>query len=174
MSGNPNKLKAVLIAAGLMTFVSITPIVNLINVACCAGVILGAFVGTYVYYKDLSRVGAIINYKDGVMIGILAGIITAIIYTGVILVYQLFSSGNMFTDMANDFEKLGFPLSPEFYKVIDHFSDETNKYGFSPTMTVISLVLYLILYPLFGSLGGLLAVTIFKKKQQPLNNNVIG
>ena len=174
MSGNPNKLKAVLIAAGLMTFVSITPIVSLINAACCAGIILGAFVGTYIYYKDLSRVGMVINYKDGVMIGILAGIITAIIYTGVILLYQLFSSGNMFTEMANDFEKLGFPLSPEFYKVIDHFSDETNKYGFSPTMTVISLVLYLILYPLFGSLGGLLAVTIFKKKQQPLNNNVIG
>lgn len=168
MNSAPNKLKPVLIAAGLMTFISVTPIVSAINLLCCAGIVLGAFAGTYFYNKDLKKANLKIDYKDGVMIGILAGIISAIIYTGFVLLIQLYSEGNLFTEMANDFEKMGFQLSPEFYKVMDYFSDESNKHGFSPTLTVISLVLYLILFPLFGSLGGLLAVSIFKKKQQSL------
>jgi hypothetical protein len=169
MNNSPNKLKPVLIAAGLMTFLSVTPIVSTINLLCCAGIVLGAFAGTFFYYKDLAKVNLQIVYKDGVMIGILAGIITAIIYSGFVLLIQLFSESNLFTDMSNDFEQLGFELSPEFYKVMDYFIDESNKYGFSPTLTVISLVLYLILFPLFGALGGLLAVSVFKKKQQSLS-----
>jgi hypothetical protein len=128
--------------------------------------VLGAFVGTHSYYKDMVKSNLNIEYKDGVMIGVLAGIITAIVYSGFVLIIQLYSEGNLFSDMVNDVEKMGFQLSPEFYKVIDYFSKESENYGFSPTMTLISLVLYLILYPLFGSLGGLLAVSIFKKKQQ--------
>lgn len=169
MNNSPNKLKPVLISAGLMTFISVMPFISAINLICCAGIIIGAFAGTFSYYRDLSKLNLKIEYKDGVMIGILSGIITAIIYTGFVLLIQLYSQGNLFTDMANDFEKLGFQLTPEFYKVIDYFSDETNKYGFSPTLTVVSLVLYLILFPLFGSLGGLISVSIFKKKQQSLS-----
>jgi hypothetical protein len=169
MNNNPNKLKPVLIAAGLMIIISITPFISAINVFCCAGIIIGALIGTFSYYKDLQKANLLIDYKDGVMIGILAGIITAIVYTGFVLIIQLYSEGNMFTDIANDFEKLGFQLSPEFYKAMDYFSGESNSYGFSPTLTIVSLALYLILFPLFGALGGLFGVSIFKKKQQSLS-----
>lgn len=170
MNNSPNKLKPVFISALIMTLLSVTPIVSLINLFCCAGVIIGGFVGAYVYNNDLRKSNGLIQYKDGVMIGILSGIITAIIYTGVLLLYQLYSDTNMFIEMSTELEKLGIQLSPEFYNGIDYFNDEVNQFGFSPTLTIVSLVIYIIIYPLFGAIGGLLAVSIFKKRQPTQTN----
>lgn len=164
---SPNKLKAVIVAAGVMTFLSVTPLVSMINMLCCAGVILGAAAGVYTYNKEVVNFGRVLEIKDGVMIGILGGIITAIIYTGFFLAIQLFSEGNMFTDMSADLEKFGFPISPEYYSVMDHFNDETREYGFSPTLTGITLLLNLIIYPLFGAIGGLLTSNLLRKKHTP-------
>ncbi len=164
---SPNKLKAVIVAAGVMTFLSVTPLVSMINMLCCAGVILGAAAGVYTYNKEVVNYGGMLEIKDGVMIGILGGIITAIIYTGFFLAIQLFSEGNMFTEMSADLEKFGFPISPEYYSVMDHFNDETREYGFSPTLTGITLLLNLIIYPLFGAIGGLLTSNLLRKKHTP-------
>jgi hypothetical protein len=163
---SPNKIKAVVIAAGVMTFLSVTPLVSMINMLCCAGVLLGAAAGVYVYNKDVQNFGKTLELKDGAMIGILSGIITAIIYTGFFLAIQLFSEGNMFTEMSSDLEKFGFPVSPEYYQVMDHFNDETREYGFSPTLTGVTLFLNLVIYPLFGAIGGLLTANILRKKNQ--------
>lgn len=163
---SPNKLKAVAIAGAVMTLLSVTPLVSIINLFCCAGVIIGAAAGVYTYNRDVINLGRILEIKDGVMIGILGGIITAIIYTGFFLSIQLFSEGNMFTEMSSDLEKFGMPVSPEYYQVMDHFNDETRKYGFSPTLTGVTLLLNLIVYPLFGGLGGLLTANLLRKKQQ--------
>ena len=168
MNSGPNKLKAVMIAAFVMTFLSVTPLVSIINLACCAGVILGAASGVYFYNRDLLAVNKIIEYKDGVMIGILGGIITAIVYTGFFLAMQMFYEGNMFTEITGDFEKYGFPVSPQYHEVMEYFSSETSEYGFSPSLTGITLLLNLIIYPLFGAIGGLLTVSIFKRKQKQI------
>ena len=165
MNNSPNKLKAVFISALVMTLLSITPILSLINLFCCAGVIIGGFAGAYFYNNDLKKVNGFIEYKDGVMIGILSGIVTAVIYTGVLLLYQLYSETNLFIEMTTELEKLGVQLSPEFYKGMDYFNDEINQYGFSPTLTIVSLFIYMIIYPLFGAIGGLLAVSLFKRIQ---------
>ena len=65
-------------------------------------------------------------------------------------------------DYLRKFEEMNLP--PEFYEEINKLSNEYNQYGYSPTMTIIALAMHLVLFPLFGALGGMIGVSVFKKK----------
>ena len=59
----------------------------------------------------------------------------------------------------------GFQLPPEMDKFLQQISDEYNQRGFSITITLITLVTDIITYPLFGALGGILAVSILTRSR---------
>ena len=63
-----------------MLVMSLLPVINLLNLLCCAGIILGGAAGTWYYARQLEKTGQVIQNKDGMMIGLLAGIISAFIY----------------------------------------------------------------------------------------------
>jgi hypothetical protein len=146
----------------VMTLLAVVPILNFINLFCCAGIILGGLTGTYFYNREIADTNLQLQNKDGVIIGILSGIITAIIATGVSVLFSMFTQQNPITETMVLFE--GMDLPPEFHEQLNKLSNEYNQYGYSPTMTIISFVMYLILYPLFGALGGMIGVAILKKK----------
>lgn len=162
MNKPPNRLLPVVMATLVMTILYNVPVLSFINVFCCAGIILGGFAGTYFYSKEIARTNLQLENKDGVIIGVLAGIISAIIATGINLLLTMFIEQNPITEVMKIFEQVDLP--PEIFDEISKLSNEYNQYGYSPTMTIISFIMHIILFPLFGALGGMIGVSVFKKK----------
>jgi len=160
----PNKILPIVIGTITMTIISTIPIINLLNVFCCAGIIVGGFAGVYTYWKQLQNTGVILTAKDGGMIGILCGILSAIFVTGFGVLISLFSDINPMIDVMKAFDNMGLEMPPEVIQYLEKFSDEFNQHGFSPTITIFSFIFNLIIYPLFGSIGALLGVSLLNKK----------
>ena len=65
----------------------------------------------------------------------------------------------------NSLDGIGFDIPPEMLGYIEKFSREFDENGFSPSITIISFLSNIILYPLFGSIGAIIAVTILQRKK---------
>ena len=169
MDNAPNKLTPVIISAAVMVALSSIPLLNLINTFCCMGIILGGFLGVTYYAKQLTSNNLLLTQKDSLLIGVLSGIIAAIINTGVGLAISLFSKINPMAELMDAMSQIGKEMPPEAIQILDKLSQEFTKYGYSPTLTIITFVMNIILYPLFGMLGSFIAYQIYKKRnlQQP-------
>ena len=165
MNSSPNRLVPVIFGALVMTLISTFPLINLINVLCCSGIMLGGFAGVFFYYIQIRNTSIELTTKDGGIIGLLCGIISAVLVSGINLLMVLFSDVNPITEAYALLEKFGQQLPPEVNETMDKFSDEFNKYGFSPTLSVLSLIINLVIYPLFGAVGAMIGVSILKKRQ---------
>lgn len=163
----PNRITPIIYGTTVMTLIAVIPVLSLINVFCCAGIILGGFAGVYTYWKQLNNTGIILTTKDGGMIGILCGILSAVFVTGIGLLISLFSETNPMLEIMNAFEEMGFQMPPEMLMYLDRFSAEFNEHGFSPTITIFSFISNMIIYPLFGSIGAILGVSYLNKKNIP-------
>ena len=164
---SPNKITPIIYGTIVMTLVAVIPLLNLINVFCCAGIIFGGFIGVYTYWKQLHNTGMILTSKDGGMIGILCGILSAVFVTGFGLLISLFSNSNPMLDVMKAVDEMGVQVPPEMTQYLEKFSNEFSEYGFSPTITIFSFICNLILYPLFGSLGAILGVSFLNKRNPP-------
>jgi hypothetical protein len=147
-----------------MTMLSIFPVINLINILCCAGIALGGFAGVFFYRKQLTGTGLPLTTKDGGMIGILSGILAAVLVSGFTVLAGLLSHINPMTEVVKVLEETGFSIPSEMQVHLERFSEEYNKFGFSPTIAIFSFFLHLILFPLFGAIGAILGVSVLGKK----------
>ncbi|MBL7129289.1 MAG: hypothetical protein ISS16_09945 [Ignavibacteria bacterium] len=166
MNPPPNRLLPIVFGTLVMTFVSVFPVLNLINLFCCAGILLGGLAGVFFYNKQIQNTQIELTTKDGGIIGLLCGIVSAILVSGINLLLTLFSDVNPINEAYDFINKLGQEVPPEVTETMDKFSDEFNQYGFSPTLSILSLVMNLIIYPLFGAIGAVIGVSIIKKRQK--------
>ena len=164
---SPNRITPIIYGTAVMTLIAVFTVLNLINVFCCAGIILGGYAGVYVYWKQLQNTGLTLTTKDGGMIGILCGILSAVFVTGFGLLLSLFSDTNPMIEIMKTFDEIGFQMPPEMSQYLDKFSEEYSEHGFSPTITIFSFISNMILYPLFGSIGAILGVSFLNKKTIP-------
>jgi hypothetical protein len=167
MDKQPNRMIPVVYGTFVMTSISILPFINFINLFFCSGIILGGIAGVFIYNKQLAGTNVKITSKDGVMIGILCGILSGILVSSFNFIFMLISKHNPIDETMSLLKDISLP--PEVTVQMNKFSDEFNKYGFSPTISVVSLFSNLIIYPLFGMIGAVLGVTIIKKKNQKQN-----
>ncbi len=163
----PNRILPIIYGTTAMTLIAIVPVLNLVNVFCCAGIIAGGFIGVYTYWRQLHNSGLFLTTKDGGMIGILCGILSAIFVTGFGVLISLFSSTNPMLEVMKAFDDMGFQMPPGMMQYLEKFSTEFNEHGFSPTITIFSFITNIILYPLFGSIGAILGVSFLNKKNIP-------
>lgn len=160
-----SKFTPIIISTAIITTISVFPFLNFINLLCCAGVIIGVIAGTGYYNSQLKKSGEVIQFKDGAAIGILSGILSAILVVIFTTMISLVLKQNPIPTLYNIIDKQGFHLPPDIEKLLNKISDEYNKSGFSITLTIANLVMYILIYPLFGLLGGLLGVSIFGRKK---------
>lgn len=160
MDNSPNRLRPVIIGTLAISAISIMPIINFVNLFCCAGIILGGAIGAMFYNRQLSNFNQQITTKDGAIMGLLAGILSAIIVTGINLLMVLYSNINPITEILEAVNTFSKDLPQEVYDQMKHFSDEFERYGYSPTLTLVSLIINVIIYPLFASIGGIIVAMI--------------
>lgn len=166
MQESPNKLKAVLLGTFIITFISTMPFLNIINIFFCGGVIFGGYIASLNYSKKCILAGYEISYKDSAMIGILSGLLSAIIVSVLNLLVTMFSGVNPVTEAQGIMNSFFKDIPPEIQEKMNKISDEYTKYGFSRLLAVFTLITNLIIFPIFSGIGGILSHAIALNNQK--------
>lgn len=140
--------------AGLFIGVlSSLPLVEIGNICCCLWVVSGGVLATYLAQANRPFP---IKAAEGALVGLMAGIIGACIG---------FPIGLLFEDWKRDFlmgmlERMDAEIPPNLRDIME-------DRGTSPIARLMSFVLTLCVNAVFGLLGGLLGVAMFKKEAPP-------
>ena len=165
---HPSKFTPVLISSFLMVFISIFPVLNILNLLCCAGIIMGGAAGTWSYARQLEKAGQFIQNKDGIMIGLLAGIISAIVYVIYSTTIMMIAKQNPVELVYKMTEQWGFSIPPESEKMLRTVYEDYQKNGFSPIMIGVELFSRIVSHCIFGPIGGLLVASMLNKRRKTI------
>jgi len=157
MEDRPDKIRPALFGGLTIAIISTVPGLSLINCACCAGVMLGGFIAVHFYNKSLSeREGMLLTYNDGAILGLLSGAFGAVIGT-------LFSSviGTNLKQQIDKMLEYSGDLPPELEEALFRLSEFESDF----VLIAIGLFMSLVLYCIFATIGGIIAVSVFTKKK---------
>ena len=147
-----------LIIAGI----SAVPGLNLINVCCCAGILLGGFLAVFFYKQELTPEMDPLTSNDCVRLGAFAGVIAAVAGT-VISMLVMLVFGNIAIDMMM---RIVHRMNVELPANVEQMIEQGMEEKISFLGMVFSLFLNLIIDVLFSTLGGLIGWSVFKPKPQ--------
>ena len=147
-----------LIIAGI----SAIPGLNLINVCCCAGILLGGFLAVFFYKQEFTPEMDPLTSNDCVRLGALSGVIAAVAGTLISTIVMLVF-GNIALEMML---KIIHRLNVELPSNLDQMIEDGMHERLSFLAMMFSLVINLIIDVLFATLGGLIGWSVFKPKPQ--------
>jgi len=135
------------IAGVLAAVLSTVPIISLVNCLLCGWLWMAGIFAVFMY-RNQSH-----DYVDpgrGALIGVLTGLVGAVIAIILTLIFQPAAAA---------------ALPPETVAQLEEQLGEGAAILTNPATSIgISIISNLILYPLFGALGGLIGGAIFKNK----------
>jgi hypothetical protein len=156
-------LKAALIGGVLLGILSVIPVINVGNCFCCAWVIGGGILASYLYVKS-SPVG--VTLGRGVALGLLAGAIGAIVDTLFTIPLQVLLSkmgmgaGEQIRQMMEQIPQ----LPPELKKALLSLIEGGRGVGIA--LILMGALFKLVLYSFVAMLGGTIGVAIFEKRDK--------
>jgi hypothetical protein len=133
------------------------PLVQLGNVCCCLWVVTGGMLTVYLQQQARPEP---IDVGEAVLGGLIAGVMGALI-SGVVTMAMLGMTGAaMQEQMRSAMDQLG-ELPPETREMI-------TRWFTGPNVLVLTTMLGVVVNAVFGMLGALLGVALFKKKAPPV------
>jgi len=163
MPEKPSKLMPALYGGIIIGVISGIPYLSFVNCLCCAGVLFGGFMAVFFYNKDLTPAMPPLTGGDAIQLGALAGLIGAIVGSvimGLVMVTVGNVAGEALYDLLMSFyETVGIldQMPPE---AVDQMYEQMTSAQLDPMTIVMSLVID----PLFGLLGGLIGYAVYKPK----------
>ena len=157
-----NRLKAAAIGGSIAGVASEIPVLNVVNLACCALVVGGAMLAVYMALRnepptESAPLGA------GAAIGALSGVIAAVAGT-IISIPLALLFGNVaanglqtFLESSDAVQIEGFPRD-----LLEAMAGSGE--GLALGALLIGLILSLGFYTIFATLGGVVGAAIFRKK----------
>jgi hypothetical protein len=168
-TAKPSKLLPVLIGGSAITVISIMPVLNAVNCACCAGVMGGAVLGVW-FYKKSFPADMPFAVGDGVIVGTLSGLVAAPLVT----ILQFFMLGFTSTDFSFQLQdQIDEAFSQAESQATDPAAVEAARelvmqLASTPFLLfLVGLLFSLIIFVGFGALGGVIGGNIFKTKIIP-------
>ena len=162
MRPKPDRLMPALYGGLVIAGISAIPGLNLINVCCCAGILLGGFLAVFFYKQDLTPEMDPLTSNDCVRLGALAGVIAAVAGTVVSMLVMLVFGNIAIEMMMKIIHRMNVELPANIEQMIDQGMEERiSFFGF-----FFSLFANLIIDVLFATLGGLIGWSVFKPKPQ--------
>lgn len=146
--------RPVLISGLIAGILSSIPVVNFLNIICCLWILVGGVIAVYMLSSSAGRK---IEYGEGALIGLLSGLVAAVICTVVnsILTIVGFNMGIlMMQRLAHRF--------PQF----EQFKDFAVMPSFGAGFVLLTLLSSLLFYGAFGALGGVIGTAIYGKKKE--------
>ena len=149
------------LAGGMfLGFLSTLPIVNIGNCLCCMWVLMGGGIGVLLLNKQ-RPLG--ITYGDGAFVGVLSGLVGAIVGTAVHIPVQIISTrlfGSQSQQLDEYLRRMGVegPMKDWLQRVM---SGEI-----SVGTLLFTFFVFLLMWSLFAMIGGILTVAILNKRAQ--------
>ena len=154
----PPKLQPALFGGLFIGVLSALPFVNLGNCFCCMWVIGGGVLAAYLMQQNHPYP---ITAADGALVGLLAGLIGGVVGTLISIPVDMMMGPFQQQLMERIASNPDFPA--ETRTMIENMSANAAS-GPGIVGTVMKLVMFTITGLIFGMLGGLLGVALFKKK----------
>lgn len=151
----PSKQQSIILG-GLVAGLLSTSYLGLINMLCCAGVIIGALVAVW-HYTDTNELT--IKAGQGAVIGLLAALVGWVI--ALILNFVLIKAGIRSDLIFSQFilDRLGDSMPPDAYdSMIDQMESPITLAGYLGN-SLMGIPFSLV----FGAVGGAIGAVIFKK-----------
>ena len=165
----PSKLIPALIGGGAMTVISIVPMLNLINCACCAGVMGAAVLGVWFYKKNYPE-DMPFSVGDGAAVGAFSGLVAAPLTTILQFLMLGITSGDFAFQLQDEIDRA---FSKAESQATDPAAVEAAREVFMQLastpilLLLVGLVFSLVIFVGFGALGGVIGGNIFKTKIIP-------
>ena len=159
----PDKFLPALYGGIIMGVIWTVPFLNFVNCLCCAGLLFGGFIAVFFYKSNFTPDTPPFTTGDCLAVGALAGVVGAVVATMLNQVFMVLF-GNVFKEFILHFiEGMNLDIPDEAMEEIRKRIEEV------PTgiMSVfIDLVFGLIVYPIFGLLGGLIGYAVWRPPAQ--------
>jgi hypothetical protein len=155
-------LRPALIGGMLLGMLSALPIINLFNCFCCAWVIGGGMLASYLYVKSAP---VAVTLGGGVALGLLTGVIGSVVNVlfTIPLQFLLRRLGvNPLKDIQEVLEQLP-NMPPESKEALRGILSQESGGGI--LVLIIGGIFTLVLYSIVAMLGGALGVAIFEKRK---------
>lgn len=154
------KLKAAAIGGVILGLLSAIPFVNVVNVCCCAWVLLGGALAVMFYVKKSPTP---VTIGEGAGIGALAGLIGAVINLVIGLPLSLLT-GNAFAGLIST---LMAKANPEQAEVMQRALERQMNMSIAERLIAqipFALIGFCVVV-VFATIGGLIGVPIFEKRK---------
>ncbi len=160
MQPKPDKFVPALYGGIIMALISSIPFVNLINCFCCAGVLLGGFLAVFFYKNNFMPDSPPLNAGDCMVVGLFAGCIGALLGSMLSILFVA-AFGNVMGDfILRMFHQMNLNLPDQSWKTLEDAAEKPM----GAVNIVIQLFTNLVVYDIFGLLGGLIGYSIYKPK----------
>lgn len=136
-------------------FIGVLSALPFVNCCCCIWVLAGGALTVYLRQQDSPMS---VDAAEGAIMGLMAGAMGAVIATVLGIPLQMMTAGFQEAWMSEAMSDPNMP--PEARRMIEMMTA-------GPVGIVISLFINLVVMSIFGTLGGLLGVAIFKKTPPP-------
>jgi len=150
-------LKPALIGGVLLGILSSLPLLSILNCFCCAWIIGGGLLAAYLYVKDSP---APVSMGSGVLVGLFAGIIGAIVSAlfSIPLNFLIHGGGTDFAEQIRQAMERIPDVPPEI-------ADAFKAPSFQRAAFLLYMLFTLVICCLFAMLGGVIGVALFEKRK---------
>jgi len=154
----PSRTQSILIG-GLVAGILSTSVLGLINILCCAGVIIGAVVGVWHYTEENQLT---IPSGQGALIGALCGVVGAIVAG--ILNQVLMAIGLDFATAMQESMMRNFGMAADQLEQMQQMQ-EAQEGGL--IWVVLGALFNVVVFSIFGAVGGAIGASVFQKGDAP-------
>lgn len=152
----PSRLQPAFWGGLFIGVLSALPFVNFGNCCCCLWVIIGGVLAANLRQQSLP---VAIDLHEGALVGLIAGAIGGVI-AGLLMIPLQLMTGPMEHQFIERILSSNPEITPEMRDMMQRFATGT---GFR----LIGALVNVVVYAVFGMLGGLLGVAIFKRNPPP-------
>lgn len=159
----PSRVQPALFGGLAIGVLTVLPVVNLVNLCCCAWVVSGGLLAAYLLQQNSPTP---ILSGDGAIVGLMAGAFGAIIGT-VLSIPLAMALGPMQLDIFDRVLQSSRDMPPEVRGILEQWRNGMVGGAVMGIGFGITLLFSLCFYSIFGLLGGLIGAAIFKEHASP-------
>jgi hypothetical protein len=146
-----------------MGVLSALPIIAAGNLCCCLWVVSGGAIAAYVLQQNMSTP---ITPGDGAMVGLLAGLVGALVQTVLSIPIDLVV-GPMQRELVTRILDMAGTMPPEMRDMIERAGRRSQVLPFMIIGRFVALFFGLFIGAIFSTIGGLIGAMIFKTQTPP-------
>jgi len=150
-----------LIGGIVLGILSSLPLINLGNCMCCMWVLGGGALASFLMIRQNPDGPSSVTYGDGAFVGVMSGVVGAVIATAFSLPFRLLASDALrtqqeaFKEVIDAYPTLEGPMRELLLRLV------SPEISFAMLMT--TLFINLLVFSLFAMIGGILMISVLKK-----------